>query len=113
MNEDKTEQRQIERKAINRDFGSVNEFLSEYAMNLSEGGVFIRSAEVLPVGTRVSLRFSVIVDDFEIIEGKGEVVRAVEKDTSDTPGMGVVFTELTPESRDVLARLFTRKSNTP
>ncbi len=100
--------RRAERQEVNHDFGSVNEFLSEYAMNLSSGGVFIRSAEVLPVGTRVRLKFSVIVDDFETIEGEGEVTRAVHPDESDTPGMGVVFTELTPKSRELLAQLFTK-----
>ena len=103
------EQRKKLRSEINREFGSVNEFMREYAMNISDSGVFIRTAEVLPVGTKVRLKFSVIVDDFEIIEGIGEVVRSVEADDSDTPGMGVVFTELTPESQDVLSRLFVRK----
>ena len=103
------EQRKKLRSEINREFGSVNEFMREYAMNISDSGVFIRTAEVLPVGTKVRLKFSVIVDDFEIIEGIGEVVRSVEAEDSETPGMGVVFTELTPESQDVLSRLFVRK----
>lgn len=101
-------QRKTIRTEINHEFGSVNEFMREYAMNISDTGVFIRTAEVLPVGTKVRLKFSVIVDDFETIEGIGEVVRSVEVDDSETPGMGVVFTELTPESQGVLARLFIR-----
>ena len=71
-------------------------------------GVFIRTADVLPVGTEVNLKFSVIVDDFETIEGEGRVVRSVTVDESPNPGVGVVFTSLTDESREVLARLFMR-----
>ena len=103
-------QRKNLRTEINHEFSSVNEFMREYAMNISDRGVFIRTAEVLPVGTKVRLKFSVIVDDFETIEGVGEVVRSVEADDSETPGMGVVFTELTPQSQEVLTRLFVRPS---
>lgn len=102
-----TEQRRAHRVEINHAFRNVEEFLREYALNVSLGGVFIRTAEVVPVGTLVQLRFTVIVDDFETIEGEGKVVRAIEPHDSDTPGIGVVFTNLTPQSREVLARLFT------
>lgn len=102
------DKRQGPRANINFEFRSVESFLKEYAMNVSMDGVFIRTAEVLPVGTEVNLRFSVIVEDFEIIEGEGRVVRSVTAEVSDTPGVGVVFTTLTDESREVLARLFTR-----
>ena len=57
----------------------------------------------LPVGTRVDLRFTVIMDDVETIEGVGEVVR-VQKDP---PGMGVVFVELSQYSRHLLTKLLT------
>ena len=98
--------RQGPRTEINHAFRSVESFLKEYAMNVSMDGVFIRTAEVLPVGTEVNLKFSVIVDDFETIEGEGRVVRSVTADESSNPGVGVVFTSLTDESREVLARLF-------
>ena len=105
-----TEQRREERLEINREFADVSSFLREYALNISAGGVFIRTAEVLPLGTKVKLKFTIIVDDFETIEGEGEVVRAVEPEDSNTPGVGVVFTSLTPASQQVLTRLFTKSS---
>ena len=73
-------------------------------MNISGGGAFIRTDEVLPVETLVNLKFTVIVEDFETIEGQGRVVRA---QYDEPKGIGVAFTSLTDESRDVLARLFT------
>jgi len=103
-----SDKRQGPRTEINHAFRSVESFLKEYALNVSMDGVFIRTAEVLPVGTEVNLKFSVIVDDFETIEGEGRVVRSVTADESPTPGVGVVFTNLTDESREVLARLFMR-----
>jgi len=51
----------------------------------------------------VNLHFTVIMDGVETIEGVGEVVR-VEKDP---PGMGVVFTELSAYSKDLIDKLLT------
>jgi uncharacterized protein (TIGR02266 family) len=97
--------RDEERVTINKEFGSFDAFISEYITNISRSGVFIRAKQPLPVGTKVNLKFSVIMDDLEIIEGEGEVVR-VEADPS---GMGVVFTELTNYSQELIERLLTRQ----
>jgi hypothetical protein len=51
----------------------------------------------------VNLKFTVIMDDIETIEGIGEVVRI----ESDPPGMGVVFTELNQYSKNLIERLLT------
>src|SRR5580692_5170049 len=89
------------RVTINKEFESFDAFIQEYVTNISRTGVFIKSQTPLDIGTRVNLRFTVIMDDIETIEGIGEVVR-VEKDP---PGMGVVFRELTSYSKDLLAKL--------
>ncbi|MCW5837050.1 MAG: PilZ domain-containing protein, partial [Labilithrix sp.] len=70
-------------------------------------GVFIRAQSPLPVGTQVNLRFTVIMDDMETIEGVGEVVR-VEKDGPNT-GMGVVFRELSAYSKGLIDKLLTQR----
>jgi hypothetical protein len=94
-----------ERVTINKEFESFDAFIQEYVTNISRTGVFIKSATPLPVGTRVNLRFTVIMDDIETIEGVGEVVR-VEKDP---PGMGVVFRELSGYSKDLIDKLLTQR----
>jgi hypothetical protein len=68
--------------------------------------VFIKSQTPLAIGTRVNLRFTVIMDDIETIEGIGEVVR-VEKDP---PGMGVVFRELSTFSKDLIEKLLVQRA---
>src|SRR5512140_3387372 len=90
-----------ERLTINKEFESFDAFIQEYVTNISRTGVFIRAQEPLAVGTKVNLRFTVIMDDIETIEGIGEVVR-VEKD-----GMGVVFRELSGYSKDLIDKLLT------
>jgi hypothetical protein len=91
------------RLTINKEFGSFEAFIEEYVTNISRTGVFIRAQAPLAVGTKVNLRFTVIMDDMETIEGVGEVVR-VEKD-----GMGVVFRELSGYSKDLIDKLLTQR----
>ena len=89
------------RVTINKEFESFDAFIHEYVTNISRTGVFIKSKSPLPIGTRVNLRFTVIMDDIETIEGVGEVVRV----EADPPGMGVVFKELSADSRALIERL--------
>ena len=99
-------QRRHERLGINEEFASIDDFIAEYVTDISRGGVFIRSKQPLPVGTKVNLKFSVILEDFETIEGEGEVVRVVPD--GEHAGMGVVFSELTEESRAIIEELVKR-----
>lgn len=97
------EGRKDERLTINKEFESYEAFITEYVSNISRTGVFVRSKTPLGVGTKVNLRFTVIMDDIETIEGVGEVVRVHD----DPPGMGVVFTELSNYSKGLLDKLLT------
>jgi len=94
-----------DRVTINHEFSSVDEFIVEYVTNISRSGAFIKTKDPLPLGTKVNLRFTVIIDELETIEGLGEVVRVQH----DPPGMGVVFVELTSHSQDLIAKLITKR----
>lgn len=93
------------RVTINEEFSDLSQLVSEYGANISRSGVFVRSNKPLPVGSRVNLKLTVIVDDMETIEGVGEVVRV----SHEPPGMGVVFVELTPLSQQLIEKLLARK----
>ena len=101
-------ERRDERIVVNREFDSVQAFVREYVTNLSRSGVWVRSDAPLPVGTRVQLKFSVLADDVEVIEGVGEVVRVEPPGSGAEPGMAVVFVELTSFSRKLIERLLVR-----
>jgi Tfp pilus assembly protein PilZ len=103
------------RVTINKEFESFDAFIQEYVTNISRTGVFIKSSSPLAIGTRVNLRFTVIMDDIETIEGIGEVVR-VEKDAAGSGtggGMGVVFRELSGYSKDLIDKLLTQRIIAP
>jgi hypothetical protein len=95
-----------DRVTINKEFESFDAFIQEYVTNISRTGVFIKSQTPLAIGTRVNLRFTVIMDDIETIEGVGEVVR-MEKDP---PGMGVVFRELSAYSKGLIEKLLVQRA---
>jgi hypothetical protein len=95
--------RREERVTINKEFESFDAFVHEYVINISRSGAFVRSQNPLPVGTEVNLKFTVIMDDVEHIEGIGKVVRV----DTDPPGMGVVFTTLSEYSQKLISRLLT------
>ena len=93
--------RRDERVTINKEFESFDQFIQEYVTNISRTGAFIRTDHPLPIGTEVNLRFTVIMDDIESIEGLGRVVRV----ESNPPGMGVVFLELSRYSAQLIEKL--------
>ncbi len=95
--------RQESRVTINKEFDSFDQFIEEYVTNISKSGVFIKTKAPLPIGTSVDLRFTVIMDDIETIEGVGEVVRVQD----DPAGMGVVFRELSSYSQSLISKLLT------
>ncbi len=99
------EARQDERVTINKEFDSFDEFIQEYVTNISRTGAFIKTRQPLPVGTQINLRFTVLMEDIETIEGLGEVIRVEQ----DPPGMGVVFRQLSAYSEQLILRLLTAR----
>ncbi|HEY3496741.1 MAG TPA: PilZ domain-containing protein [Polyangiaceae bacterium] len=95
------ERRHGDRVTINKQFDSFDQFVREYVANLSGTGAFVRTDTPLPVGTEIALKFSVVLDGVETIEGVGVVVRV----ENDPPGMGVVFKELGAYSRKLIERM--------
>ncbi len=95
--------RQEPRLTINKEFESFDQFVQEYVTNISKSGVFIKTPEPLAVGSIVNLRFTVVMDGIETIEGEGEVVRV----ESEPAGMGVVFTRLGQYSEKLVEKLLT------
>jgi uncharacterized protein (TIGR02266 family) len=90
---------------INVEFDSIDRFINEYVSNISKSGAFIRTRDPWPVGTRLRLRFTIMAEDPEILEGVGEVVRVSERPR----GMGVAFVELTDHSQQLIDKILVRR----
>lgn len=88
---------------------SYDQFLADYASDVSLSGMFLRTKEPKPEGTLLYFQFTT-KDDGSLIEGLGRVVRVVERDDGeDAPaGMGIEFVNVEEPSmaciRDIVER---------
>ena len=100
------DRRQATRLTINKQFASFDDFVEEYVTNVSGSGAFIRTDSPLPISTEVDLKFSVVLDGVETIEGVGVVVRV----ETNPAGMGVAFKELGGYSKRLMEKLLVVRS---
>lgn len=85
------------------DFTSDNNFFNGFSANISDGGLFVATVNILPLGTEVDLAFS--LPSGERIEARGVVrwVREVNDKLPDAfPGMGVSFSALHPQAQTAI-----------
>ena len=101
----KTSRPRYRRLNVNLEFESLAQF-TQYVSNISRTGCFLRSRDPWPVGTRLKLRFTLLADDPEILEGLGEVVRVSERPR----GMGLKFLQLPLATRRVIDRLLAKRA---
>ena len=83
-------------------YPSMEDFIERYALNISRGGIFVRSRDTSPPGTELTLDISIESGD-QVISGTG-VVRwttppSAPGEPHADPGMGIKFGELTRDSR--------------
>src|SRR5215831_16434807 len=91
---------------------NLDQFIARYAADVSRGGIFIRTREPLAVGTRLKLEFT-LQDAAPLLAGEGTVVWIREHDPARenvTPGMGVRFDRLTPETQPTLEKILAEKT---
>src|SRR6476619_7324241 len=90
---------------------NLDQFIERYSVDVSRGGIFIRTKEPLPVGTQLRFEFQ-LQDASSLIAGDGTVVWIREHDPARqgvAPGMGVRFDKLAPDSQRVLDRILNEK----
>lgn len=91
---------------------TLEQFIERYAVDVSQGGIFIRTKEPLAVGTQMRFEFQ-LRDASPLIGGEGTVVWTRENDPSRpaiAPGMGVRFDRLAEGSQAVLERILAEKA---
>ena len=91
---------------------TLEQFIERYAVDVSQGGIFIRTKEPLAVGTQMKFEFQ-LRDASPLIAGEGTVVWTRENDPSRpaiAPGMGVRFDRLAEGSQQVLERILSEKA---
>ena len=92
-------------------YRTAQEFLSAYSRNISGGGIFIRTAQPLPLNRSVHLRFTLpgIPHRFEV--GGIVVWSNPGSDKSALPsGMGIKLVDLDVQSKQLIAEFVRGKS---
>ncbi|MFO0597513.1 MAG: TIGR02266 family protein [Myxococcaceae bacterium] len=85
------------------DFTSDNNFFNGFSANISDGGLFVATVNLLPLGTEVDLNFT--LPSGQKIEARGVVrwVREVNDQLPDAfPGLGVQFANLNPTAQNAI-----------
>lgn len=81
-------------------FEGPSNFYTGFTEDISEGGLFMSTYDIRPIGTKVEVSFSLPSGH---VVNAGGVVRwvrdPVEPDEDSLPGMGIMFSELLPEDR--------------
>lgn len=85
-------------------FNSFEDFLAEYAVNLSPGGMFIRTDTPHELGAMISMQFS-LKDGSKLIEGMGRVVRVTLPGQGPMPGMGIEFVNFDEQSSALIKQI--------
>ena len=104
------ERRRAERAdlIVRVDYQTVDEFFSEFARNINEGGLFVETETPHPLGTAVDLQFK-LPGSSEPIQVTGSVVRVAAGSADEPSGMGIAFGDLDTETRgrinDMVRRL--------
>ncbi len=86
-------------------YRSVGSFLTDWATNISQGGLFINTRKTLPVGTVVKLIIQLPNAAFPF-DLTGRVTRVTEfgNHANQVPGMGIEFTDIDPKKRDQIEK---------
>lgn len=111
---DKTEKKNLPRQAPRLEhellvaYKTVDGFITDWATNISRGGIFINTPNPLAVGTTVRLIIS-LPDAAFPFDLSGRVTRVNELNSpNQVPGMGIEFIGIDDEKRDRIQRLVDR-----
>ena len=86
-------------------YRSVGGFITDFAVNISKGGIFINTPNPLSVGTTVRLIVS-LPDAAFPFDLSGRVTRVIEvsNDEQTVPGMGIEFIDVDDDKKARLER---------
>ncbi len=103
------ERRRHERKPISMQvkYHSLDAFFYDYALNVSHGGMFIKTRRPLARGSRVEIEFEIPGLD-KPFKTTGQVARVIfpGEDEQEPAGMGIEFDALSDEDRDLIDSLW-------
>jgi type IV pilus assembly protein PilZ len=103
------DRRQYERVLVDWsvDYKANDTFLFAYISDISEMGIFVRTEDPEPPGTRLNLRFTPPKSEPLELEGQVTWINPPRPgdDAKRQPGMGIRFVDITAQQREQILRL--------
>ena len=109
MDDTRKSQRRVVSVKVRFKSSTLDDFIIEHCRDVSEGGVFLRSQEPLPVGTLLKFQL-LLADDTAVIEGVG---RVIWKREDEDPGMGIKFIKMDEGSQARLQEILEKATVLP
>ena len=95
---------------VNYDYGM--ESFTDYTLNLSQGGLYIKTTRPLDMGSLITVDFTLPSFDYSFrISGKVVWKKTVETEEG-PPGMGIEFQDLSKDDEDTLIQFIARSQLT-
>ncbi len=89
------------------DYPDSEAYLYDYSTNLSEGGIFLKTTETLPVGKHLSLKFT-IPDSVNLLEATGIVKWIITEgesiENNIVPGVGIEFLHIGEDTKQKIKK---------
>jgi len=109
MNADNSERRRFPRRpvSIQVKYRSLDTFFYDYAINVSHGGIFIKTRRPLARGSELEIEFEIPAAP-RSFKTQGKVMRVIlpGKDEMEPAGMGVEFAPLTEADKELIDLLW-------
>jgi len=107
------DRRRHERKPISMQvrYKSLDTFFYDYALNISHGGIFIKTRKPLPRGSEVDIEFE-IPDSPRPFRTRGKVARVIASadDEYEPEGMGIEFEPISEEDKTLIDTLWQKSA---
>ncbi len=94
---------------------TIDEFVEQYSVDISRGGLFIKSKKPMKVGTLLKFELQ-LKDESRLIHGVGRVVwrREAEEASDKAPaGMGIKFIKMGADSRTLVQQIVESRGDQP
>jgi uncharacterized protein (TIGR02266 family) len=98
-----SERRKHDRRSLEAEIGVYSEtnFYTGFSQDISEGGIFVATYDLEPIGSRIDLEF--VLPDGHVVRVHGEVRWVKDPIESDSfPGMGIRFIDLSPADLEAI-----------
>jgi uncharacterized protein (TIGR02266 family) len=92
------------------DFESDHNFFTGFSSDISEGGLFVATVNIQPLGSPVEVAFALPTGEQIMARGVVKWIReASDRDMSTHPGMGIQFEQLADDAREAVHGFITQR----